>query len=108
MSKRTGVTLVLLTATGLAGAGAQTRPERTLPPVTAAGTSVGVFVGGGVEHLMRLRSELKLKDAQYRQLNEIRGQQVQREQEMIEMRSRMAAGQLDREEARAQIDERRM
>jgi hypothetical protein len=61
---------------------------------------------GGVERVMRLRNELRLNEAQIGQLEEIRRQQLQRSQELLDLRSRLAAGQIDEEVARSQIEER--
>ena len=59
---------------------------------------------GGVESMLRMRAELKLSDAQVNQLEALRKEIVAQRQnearDMIDLRSRMEAGQLDREEAR--------
>ena len=106
MSGRTGAAALLLVTITAAAAHAQD-PERprALRPL-AAEVVPGVFWSGGVERVMRLRDELKLTEAQLNQLEEIRKQQVQRAQDMMDLRSRMAAGQVGDEAARAQMEER--
>ena len=106
MSGSTGAVVLLLVAITTAAAQAQD-PERprALRPL-AAEVGPGVFWSGGVERVMRLRDELELTEAQLNQLEEIRKQQVQRAQDMMDLRSRMAAGQIADEAARAQLEER--
>ena len=67
--------------------------------------------GGGVEGVLRMRQELKLSDAQVSQLEALRKEIVAQRQnearDMIDLRSRAEAGNLDREEARKQFESRR-
>jgi Spy/CpxP family protein refolding chaperone len=66
---------------------------------------------GGVEAALRMRSELKLSSAQVNQLEALRKEIVAQRQnearDMIDLRSRAEAGNLDREEARKQLEARR-
>jgi Spy/CpxP family protein refolding chaperone len=67
--------------------------------------------GGGVESVMRMRETLKLNDAQINQLEALRKEIVAQRQnearDMIDLQSRIAAGQIDREAARKQMQSRR-
>jgi hypothetical protein len=67
--------------------------------------------GLGVEAALRMREQLKLSDAQVNQLEALRKDIVAQRQnsarEMIDLRSRIAAGSLEREEARKQLQSRR-
>jgi Spy/CpxP family protein refolding chaperone len=67
--------------------------------------------GGGVESMLRMRESLKLSDAQVNQLEALRKEIVAQRQnqarDMIDLQSRIAAGQLDREAARKQMEARR-
>jgi Spy/CpxP family protein refolding chaperone len=105
---KTAAVVVLLLTSSAAAAHAQDpdRPRRVEP--VRAEVALRGFWPGGVERVMRLRDELKLSEAQIGQLEEIRKQQVQRAQELMDLRSRAAAGQIDEEAARAQIEERVM
>ena len=66
---------------------------------------------GGVESLLRMRETLKLSDAQVNQLEAMRKEIVAQRQsqarDMIDLQSRIAAGQVEREEARKQMEARR-
>jgi Spy/CpxP family protein refolding chaperone len=66
---------------------------------------------GGVESLLRMRETLKLSDAQVNQLEAMRKEIVAQRQnqarDMIDLQSRIAAGQVEREEARKQLETRR-
>ena len=106
MVKKSAAVVVLLLASSAAAAHAQDPVRfRRLEPLQAELALRGSWPGG-VERVMRLRDELKLTEAQIGQLEEIRRQQVQRSQELMDLRSRLAAGQIDEEVARAQIEER--
>lgn len=71
----------------------------------------GRGLGGGVEALLRNRESLKLTDAQVNQLEALRKEIVAQRQnearDMIDLQSRIAAGHVDREEARKQMQSRR-
>ncbi|HSL70566.1 MAG TPA: Spy/CpxP family protein refolding chaperone, partial [Longimicrobiales bacterium] len=91
MKNGSGAVMLLLLAVGVSVADAQeTRPAQPW--------GVGVGVGSGVEQVLRLREELKLTAAQVQQLEEIRKEQVQAQQEIIELQSRLATGQPDEAE----------
>jgi Spy/CpxP family protein refolding chaperone len=88
------------------------RPPR--PPMADRADRVGEMRrpgGGGVEGVLRMRQELKLSDAQVNQLEALRKEIVAQRQnearDMIDLRSRAEAGNLDREEARKQFESRR-
>ncbi len=67
--------------------------------------------GGGVESVLRMRESLKLSDAQLNQLEALRKEIVVRRQnearDMIDLQSRIAAGQIESDEARKQMENRR-
>lgn len=67
--------------------------------------------GGGVEAVLRQRESLKLSEAQVNQLESLRKEIVAQRQnearDMIDLQSRIAAGQVEREEARKQMESRR-
>ena len=105
MSRKTGaVTLLLVTIAASAAHGQDPDRPRALAPLRAE-VAQGGYWFGGVERIMRLREELKLTDAQLAKLEEIRKQQVVRAQEMVELRSRVAAGQVEEDAMRAQIEQ---
>ncbi len=109
MNRKAGAVVLLLATFAATAVHAQERPRR-VEPGTAPWPDAGVVrvrVGPGVEGIMRMRDELKLSDTQLRQLEELRRQRVQREQDMIELRSRMEAGEFDREAMRSQMDDQR-
>ena len=82
------------------------QPEREAEPARVRG-----FGGGGVESVMRMRETLKLSEAQVNQLEALRKEIVAQRQnearDMIDLQSRIAAGQIDREQARKQMESRR-
>jgi Spy/CpxP family protein refolding chaperone len=88
-------------------ASAQRRGDR--PTRSMDGPGRGGF--GNVEHALRMREELKLTPAQITQLQNLRREQVAQRQkeaaEMIDLQSRIAAGELPREEMRKQFEGRR-
>lgn len=67
--------------------------------------------GGGVEMLMRQRDRLQLTEDQIEKLDQIRAEMTKQrsahQAEMAEFRSKVAAGQMDREELRAIMEARR-
>ena len=67
--------------------------------------------GGGVEAALRNKESLKLTDTQVNQLEALRKEIVAQRQnearEMIDLQSRIAAGQLERDEVRKQMESRR-
>lgn len=93
MKSGSGAVMLLLVAVGVSVAhGQETRSAQPWDVL------VGVGVGGGVEQVLRLREELNLTAAQVQQLEDIRKEQVQAQQEIIELQSRLATGQPDEAE----------
>ena len=90
---------------GMATPARAQQPQREGEPGRARG------FGGGVESVLRMRETLKLSDAQVNQLEALRKEIVAQRQnearDMIDLQSRIAAGQVDREEARKQMQSRR-
>lgn len=66
---------------------------------------------GGVEAALRMREQLKLTEDQAKQLEALRKEIVAQRQseasEMIDLRSRVEAGLIERDEAREQMEKRR-
>ena len=85
-------------------------PRAPRPPIAERGPDMRRPVGG-VEAALRMRSELKLSSAQINQLEALRKEIVAQRQnearDMIDLRSRAEAGNLDRDEARKQLEARR-
>ena len=77
----------------------------------AAGPRGGPGMGPGVEAIMSMRDRLELTDAQVAALDELRAQQVAERNAnraaMEEMRSRLRAGEIDRQEMRTFMEEMR-
>lgn len=113
MNKAMRIALVLL-AVGAASVHAQEAGRaRVVRPrsMDAARGLIEVRAGfGSVERMLRLRDTLNLSDAQVTQLEAIRKEQVARRQQeaiaRIDLESRAAAGMLEREALRDQLDDR--
>jgi Spy/CpxP family protein refolding chaperone len=86
------------------------RGQRARAEMRARPDGPGRF-GGGVESVLRMREELKLSAAQVNQLEALRKEIVAQRQnearDMIDLQSRIAAGNIDRDEARKQMEGRR-
>ncbi len=71
----------------------------------------GGMRSAGVENLLRIRERLELSDGQIAQLEEVRGtaleQRKARAVELLDLQSRWRAGELDRDEWRGLMAERR-
>ena len=87
------------------------QPDRDRPQMRGGAGFNGRGFGGGVEAILRNRESLKLSEAQMSQLEALRKEIVAQRQnearEMIDLQSRIAAGQLERDEVRKQMESRR-
>ena len=103
MKRTTGITIVL---TALAGLGAMDIAAQDEAPERRRG-----FRGPGVEGVMQMRDRLELTEAQLADLEAMRRESVERRNadaaEMAEMRSRLAAGQIQRSDLMAFMEDRR-
>lgn len=92
--------VALLTLSVVPVAGQDERPERP-----------GMRRGAGIEAIMSLRERLELSDDQIAQLDALRAEAVERRSTeraaLDEMRSRLLAGQIERSEMMAFMEERR-
>jgi Spy/CpxP family protein refolding chaperone len=104
--------IAALIVSAAAPAMAQQRDSLTRPPRPPRVEAMpGPMGGGGIETALRMREQLKLTDSQVAQLETLRKEVVAQRQaqarEMIELQSRVAAGQVKPEEMREQHAQRR-